>query len=80
MFHVQEHRFTLRDVSKALDDLGLEFIGFDLAMPGVRKSYLELFPYDPTMVDLQAWDRFEQHNPSAFSGMYVFWCQKGMRA
>ncbi len=80
LFHVQEHRFTLPDISKALDDLGLEFIGFDLAMPGVKKCYLELFPDDPTMVDLQAWDRFEQQNPSTFSGMYVFWCQKGMRA
>lgn len=80
LFHVQEHRFTLPDISKALDDLGLEFIGFDLAMPDMKQRYWELFPEDHRMTDLQAWDRFEQHHPSVFAGMYVFWCQKRMCA
>ena len=80
LFHVQEHRFTLPDISKALDDLGLEFIGFDLPRPDIKKRYWELFPEDHRMTDLQAWDRFEQHYPSVFVGMYVFWCQKRMCA
>jgi len=80
LFHVQEHRFTLPDISKALDDLGLEFIGFDLPRPDTKKRYWELFPEDHRMTDLQAWDRFEQHYPSVFAGMYVFWCQKRMCA
>ncbi len=80
LFHVQEHRFTLPDISKALDDLGLEFIGFDLPRPDMKKRYWELFPEDRRMTDLQAWDRFEQHYPSVFAGMYVFWCQKRMCA
>lgn len=76
LFHVQEHRFTLGGVSQALDDLGLEFIGFDLAMPDMKTHYWELFPEDHRMTDLRSWDRFEQHYPSVFAGMYVFWCQK----
>ena len=28
IFHVQEHRFTIPEISKILKDLNLEFIGF----------------------------------------------------
>jgi tetratricopeptide (TPR) repeat protein/SAM-dependent methyltransferase len=76
LFHSTEHRFTLPQIAQALVDLGLSFVGFDLPMPQVIQRYRELFPHDMHMVNLDAWDRFEQRYPQAFAGMYVFWCQK----
>ncbi len=76
LFHSTEHRFTLSQIEQALSDLGLSFVGFDLPMPHVRQRYREHYPHDTHLVDLRAWDRFEQQYPQAFAGMYVFWCQK----
>jgi Flp pilus assembly protein TadD/SAM-dependent methyltransferase len=76
LFHSTEHRFTLLQIEQALSDLGLSFVGFDLPMPHVTQRYRELYPQDTHLVDLRAWDRFEQQYPQAFSGMYVFWCQR----
>lgn len=77
LFHVNERRFTLIEVERALSDLGLRFIGFDVSLvPAVSQRYRELFPEDPQMTDLSAWARFEAQNPGIFAGMYTFWCQK----
>jgi 2-polyprenyl-3-methyl-5-hydroxy-6-metoxy-1,4-benzoquinol methylase len=77
LFHVSEHRFTLIEVERALSELGLRFIGFDVSLiAAVKQRYRELFPDDPKMIDLSAWARFEAQNPTIFAGMYTFWCQK----
>jgi tetratricopeptide (TPR) repeat protein/SAM-dependent methyltransferase len=76
LFHSTEHRFTLLQIEQALSDLGLSLVGFDLPMPHVTQRYREHNPHDTHLVDLRAWDRFEQQYPLAFAGMYVFWCQK----
>jgi SAM-dependent methyltransferase len=76
LFHSTEHRFTLPQIEQALSDLGLSFVGFDLPMPQVIQRYREQSPHDPHLVDLHAWDHFEQQYPQAFAGMYVFWCQR----
>ncbi|MFQ6024211.1 MAG: tetratricopeptide repeat protein [Acidiferrobacterales bacterium] len=76
LFHTTERRFTLPQIRQALDELGLEFIGFELPTTGIKQRYHELFPHDEQMVDLAAWDTFEQLHPETFAGMYVFWCQK----
>jgi SAM-dependent methyltransferase len=76
LFHAQECRFSLAQIRQALDALGLSFLGFELSVPQVAPRYRALFPGDPHMTDLAAWERFERHHPQAFAGMYVFWCQK----
>jgi len=76
LFHVHEQCFTLDRISRALGALGLDFIGFEHADPGVRQSYLEFNPEDRTLTDLAAWGRFEAKYPRTFSAMYVFWCCK----
>ncbi|HEX9465203.1 MAG TPA: tetratricopeptide repeat protein [Alphaproteobacteria bacterium] len=74
LFHVQEHRFTLRQISSALTSLGLEFLGFEdrLAIQAFRRRY----PEPAALTSLVAWHDFETANPDTFIGMYQFWCRK----
>lgn len=76
LFHRQEHRFDLAEIAAMLDELGLEFLGFDLAGPEIARAYAAANPQDPGMTDLAAWQAFEEANPSAFRTMYNFWCRK----
>jgi tetratricopeptide (TPR) repeat protein/SAM-dependent methyltransferase len=76
LFHAREHRFTLPQVRIALEELGLAFVGFELRTRQMKQRYRQLFPQDTRMTDLSSWQHFEQLYPRAFSGMYVFWCQK----
>ena len=74
IFHVQEHRFTLPQIQNSLDELGLQFCGFEDKdiVGGFKRS----FGKDSDACDLSLWHQFEEENPSAFVGMYQFWCQK----
>jgi len=78
IFHVQEHQFTIPEISKILNDLDLEFLGF--ANPYLnhffKKKYLQSFPDDKKNLSLDNWNQFEINNPSAFVGMYQFWVRK----
>ncbi|MDX1486831.1 MAG: hypothetical protein R3268_01425, partial [Acidiferrobacterales bacterium] len=76
LFHVCEHRFSLRDIRNALKSLDLEFVGFELPHPLYRTRYREFNPDDAAMTDLEGWSRFEASNPEVFAAMYVFWCHK----
>ncbi|MFQ5937373.1 MAG: tetratricopeptide repeat protein, partial [Acidiferrobacterales bacterium] len=76
LFHAREHRFTLSQIRAALEQLGLALIGFELPTLQMKQRYRELFPGDVEMTDLSAWRQFEERYPAAFSGLYVFWCQK----
>lgn len=73
LMHVQEHRFTPEAVAAALAELGLEFLGFELADPAVGRAYRERFPDDPHAVSLANWGRFEGDHPDTFANMYQFW-------
>jgi hypothetical protein len=75
LFHVQEHRFTLPEISRFLAESQLSFIGFALDPP-TKRLYAEQFPDDRMMADLAQWDAFEQEHPETFAGMYNFWVQK----
>ena len=76
LFHVHEHNFTLPEIAQMLRDLGLEFIGFELANDGIRKGYQSMFADDPSMTSLANWHEFERQNRSCFVAMYQFWCRK----
>jgi hypothetical protein len=75
LFHVQEHRFTLPDISAFLARNDLTFLGFDLN-DRTRLQYRTRFPSDRSMTDLGLWHVFENENPATFLGMYQFWIQK----
>jgi SAM-dependent methyltransferase len=75
LFHTQEVQFTLSEISEALAELDLEFLGFD-ALPGtIAEEFRERFHAPHQERDLSAWDAFEQDNPDTFIAMYQFWCQ-----
>jgi hypothetical protein len=73
MFHVQEQHFTLPRIAGLLPELGLAFLGFELADLGIAASYRARFPDDRTLCDLDHWHRFETDRPDTFAQMYQFW-------
>ena len=74
MFHVQEHHFTLTQLSMILKNLNLEFLGFtDLQN---KKKFSQLFPNDKNNISLDNWNEFETNNEDTFFGMYNFLVRK----
>ena len=76
LFHVQEHRFKIPEISKILKNLDLEFLGFVLLNPAVNTEYSRTFPEDKKNISLDNWNQFEIKNPATFAGMYQFWVRK----
>ena len=74
LFHVQEHRFTIPQIQKCLDELGLKFCGFGENKTVQNFKLTNTGADDP--YDLDKWNTYEEANPRAFAGMYQFWCQK----
>lgn len=75
LFHVQEQAMTLADVSRFIQDHGLNLLGFELD-DAVLAAYRKRFPQDRSATDLACWDAFEADHPGLFGGMYTFWVQK----
>ena len=76
LFHTQEHRFTIPEISKILNDLNLEFIGFEIPKISTKIQYSKLFPNDKKNVSLDNWHQYEMDNPETFVDMYQFWVKK----
>ena len=74
LFHVQEHRFTIPQIQYYLSELGLKFCGFEADKIVSHFKLANTGAGDP--YDLNKWQAYEEANPSTFSGMYQFWCQK----
>ena len=74
IFHEQEHRFTLLQIASCLDELDLKFCGFE--NQNIRSKFMLFHGEGANINDLALWHKYEKHNPSAFIGMYQFWCQK----
>ncbi len=78
LFHVMEHTFDIPRIGGMLTELGLEFLGFELAHPRIREEFARNYPHQQG--DLQAWEAFEKENPDTFEAMYVIWCRKPVTA
>ena len=76
LFHSTEHRFTLPQIARALDELQLDFLGFVFDNMKTPNAYRAHFPEDEEMKSLPLWAQFEKLYPNTFIGMYKFWCQK----
>ena len=74
MFHVQEHRFTLPEISKILKNLNLEFLGFSNQF--IKPRFSKIFTNDKKNISLDNWNKFENNNPNTFYNMYQFWVKK----
>ncbi|TMH05307.1 MAG: hypothetical protein E6H69_00670 [Betaproteobacteria bacterium] len=73
VMHVHEHQFTLQGIEVCLDQLGLQFLGFECAAP-TRKRFREMCPDNDAATKLEAWHQFEEIYPETFRSMYSFWC------
>ena len=76
LFHVQEHCFSLPQISEILKNLNLEFLGFVFTNNATHKSFSKLFPEDRKNTSLVNWHQFEKENPRTFDNMYQFWVKK----
>ena len=76
-FHVQEHRFTIPQISKALNELGLAFAGFEFNYTKKTiDTFKKAYPKEGAVYDLDNWYEYEISNPLLFARMYQFWVQK----
>ena len=74
VFHVREHRFTIPKIQETLEYLGLGFCGF--GNEKLHSLFTEKYKGKDDLYDLNKWHEFETQNPTAFLGMYQFYCQK----
>ncbi len=74
LFHVQEQRFTIKQIRSHMNKLGLVFLGFEdtYVLEMFKKSYNQ----SNDLYNLDKWEEFERNNSRIFSGMYQFWCKK----
>ena len=71
---MQEHRFTLLQLSEIMFNFNLEFLGFsDMS---IKKKYSKLYSNDKKNILLDNWHKFEIDNTDAFLGMYNFWVRR----
>ena len=59
-----------------LEELGLEFIGFEFQNKKVLKGYKAAHPSKDAIYCLDKWHEYETSNPRLFVGMYQFWVRK----
>lgn len=78
IFHVQEHRMTLPQISGMLNQLGLRCTAFTIADAETVRRYDKMFPQESTRADLHNWAILEEKFPDTFAAMYQFWCRKSI--
>jgi 2-polyprenyl-3-methyl-5-hydroxy-6-metoxy-1,4-benzoquinol methylase len=78
LFHAQERTFTLPEVSALTRSLGLRILRIE--PQGVPKEalYRSRFPDDPSLSNLDNWERLEEEQPLLFSRMYGLWLCRGV--
>jgi tetratricopeptide (TPR) repeat protein/2-polyprenyl-3-methyl-5-hydroxy-6-metoxy-1,4-benzoquinol methylase len=75
VFHVQEHRVTIPQIKRFIEENGARFLAFDVA-PQVAAHYAARYPEDTGRTDLDRWHEFETENSDTFVGMYQFLIQR----
>ena len=85
LFHVQEHRFMLRQLRDLAGANALRFVGFHPLRREVRAAYLDHHPGAATLADLDAWAAWEDGKPEIVGelqnlGMWFGWYAPAPRA
>jgi hypothetical protein len=63
ILHVQEQRFTMKQLAQAIAELEVEFLGFEFTGKRLTMSFDE-------------WEAYERTHPDTFSSMYQFWIKR----
>ncbi len=74
LFNVKEHRFTMLEILKHLNELNLIFCGYEADT--ILEKFRIVYREQDDIYDLEKWHLFEIQNPTTFSGTNGFWCQK----
>lgn len=75
IFHVEEHRFTLRQIDEIAGQSGLQFLGLELRRAADRLRFQGEFPDPASVRSLEAWHAFEARHPDTFGETYCLWLQ-----
>ncbi len=71
LFNVMEHRFTIPEIARFLEENALAFLGFELD-PAIAAKFARQYPAAHALTDLECWNAFEAVNPNIFLQMYRF--------
>ncbi|MEI9989188.1 MAG: class I SAM-dependent methyltransferase [Rhizomicrobium sp.] len=76
LLHRHEDAFDVPRIARAIERLGLVFLGY--ALPPRRRAarFRAGTPIGTLYRDIAAWGRLERDDPFLFSQMYDFWCRK----
>ena len=73
MFHVQEHQLDLENIAALLEQLELQFLGFEFDDFALLNRYRMEYPHDQDGLNLAHWHEFEERYPDSFASQYIFW-------
>ena len=76
LFHFHEVNYTPLLLKELLQGAGLHFLGFVHLSQSAKTAYLQRFPEDKNLVNLDNWEEFELDNPYLFVAMYQFYCSR----
>ena len=74
LLHSHEDPFDLPRIERALSQVGLRMLSFDMPTPAVAARYHALFPDDQKHRDIKSLARFERSDPNMLARHYRFWC------
>ena len=75
LLHVCEHRLSLAEIARFLEEERLAFRGFQLPKQS-QAMFWQRFAFETWPGSLENWARFEEEWPQLFENMYLFWCEK----
>ncbi len=77
-FTQHENTFSPIELKQLLEEAGLSILGVEIKRTEIAESYLDQYPNDPAMKNLENWEAFEKENPNTFDKMINIWaCLKG---
>jgi tetratricopeptide (TPR) repeat protein/SAM-dependent methyltransferase len=76
LFHVNEHRFTLLQVSEMLRTVGLTFLGVEFSHGLDRARFLSEHESLAAVQDVTALHRYELAHPEVFGDTYRVWARR----
>ena len=76
LFHVQERRLSIPEITTFLAESALKFIGFEFDPTTLRHYRAQFAASGWSTADLDRWHAIETAHPDTFAGMYQFWVQK----
>ncbi len=72
-FTQHENTFSPTELKQLLEEAGLSILGVEVKRTEIAESYLDQYPNDPALKNLENWEAFEKENPDTFDKMINIW-------